>query len=293
MEQCTNFRLELDRLICAKTMVSIFCHVCGKTLNQPLKCGQCFGGSYCGKACQRRDWANHKRMCKSICSVLDETEVFALAKPGRQSTLDAIESWVQYLTPDLKVAAYTAFDSMSSDSLVASHFLFLRIRPSGSKDPSLSHNILSISLRPLEEFENLVSNLPGLPEKHAAQLVEGLPAYAKAMAARSDAPPDHPSHQIKILNSRLFIRTEQDSYVTPTTEPGTRLQVLEFFDLKALEEPHGRWKLLPKFGYREGTDWKDVLMSRSKVSAVKIKDGVEGLPSMTLREYDRWLESRI
>lgn len=79
--------------------------------------------------------------------------------------------------------------------------------------------------------------------------------------------------------------------MTPTTEPGTRLQVLEFFDLKALEEPQGRWKLLPKFGYREGTDWKDVLMRRSKVSAVKIKDGVEGLPSMTLREYDRWLES--
>src|SRR5579864_3224354 len=40
------------------------CHVCGKTENLH-HCSKCRKVSYCGVACQRLDWADHKKNCNN------------------------------------------------------------------------------------------------------------------------------------------------------------------------------------------------------------------------------------
>ncbi|KAG6909518.1 hypothetical protein DXG01_017075 [Tephrocybe rancida] len=40
------------------------CELCGNEMRS--RCTQCLVVSYCGKECQREDWSNHKRLCRSL-----------------------------------------------------------------------------------------------------------------------------------------------------------------------------------------------------------------------------------
>jgi hypothetical protein len=52
-----------------KEVLAERCHSCGEkaTEYKDLKaCSLCHSGYYCGAACQRKDWANHKKLCRPV-----------------------------------------------------------------------------------------------------------------------------------------------------------------------------------------------------------------------------------
>ena len=53
-------------LKCANKLNSVFgkCKVCSSTENT-FFCSRCKTIKYCGQACQRKDWAHHKKLCGS------------------------------------------------------------------------------------------------------------------------------------------------------------------------------------------------------------------------------------
>jgi len=48
-----------------------FCQVCQGTENL-RRCGRCKSVQYCGPACQKADWSNHKLYCKELLSIHDD-----------------------------------------------------------------------------------------------------------------------------------------------------------------------------------------------------------------------------
>lgn len=44
------------------------CWTCAREIEQNKKCSICRAAVYCSRACQKADWKNHKKMCRSIIS---------------------------------------------------------------------------------------------------------------------------------------------------------------------------------------------------------------------------------
>lgn len=51
------------------------CAVCGKK-GKVLRCAKCKYAAYCGKECQRADWASHKKECKKIAKQIENEQWF-------------------------------------------------------------------------------------------------------------------------------------------------------------------------------------------------------------------------
>merc|ERR1712098_390509 len=60
MKTCRVFGKARELMSCAN------CFVVEETEKQFQKCSRCGFVFYCGKACQRNDWKNHKQVCKEI-----------------------------------------------------------------------------------------------------------------------------------------------------------------------------------------------------------------------------------
>jgi len=64
------------------------CLCCGRSTDKPLRCGRCRAVSYCSQACQRADWAYHRRTCSApTAPAAEEKEGQAPGQAGAAVTV--------------------------------------------------------------------------------------------------------------------------------------------------------------------------------------------------------------
>jgi RNase P subunit RPR2 len=62
IEKAERLLNKAERLVAADARLTT-CAVCKEPLVKLLKCSKCLASFYCGPACQRADWSEHKKVC--------------------------------------------------------------------------------------------------------------------------------------------------------------------------------------------------------------------------------------
>ncbi|ORY58011.1 hypothetical protein BCR35DRAFT_209323 [Leucosporidium creatinivorum] len=105
--------------------VSIGCSGCfrqmgaGTLIPKPLLCGACRECYYCGAACQRRHWAEHKPLCKRIRRGERQAEETALAEPRKAGLRADFDAYTDLISLEVAILALrSAFHFGKPDALI-------------------------------------------------------------------------------------------------------------------------------------------------------------------------------
>lgn len=196
---------------------------------------------------------------------------------------DDLDAFHEFLRPDFFAAGYDAFDLHSSSStLIDTHCLLVRVAsaPNPTNDPSLSYSILSVTL---ESDNDVITILPRwLPDR--ADREKDLKTLRLPHGNASRHPAALPTRNAVVV---YFNKQHKlgGFYIAQSLDVS---KVPEIIMSKGAERSRpSTYGLL-----KPGRDWKEMLMERSRISAVEIRNDPNGLyPKMTFREWKRWCDN--
>lgn len=182
----------------------------------------------------------------------------------------------KFLTKDITVAVYDAFNLASPFStLIDTHVLAIRVilTPNPTNDESLSYSISALQLVPNTEMA-----------KVSQEKIQSIRGPRIHLPDATPMPGTITSNLVGIV-----------AYFPEDEKIGARVFSFAVPDLATLDWKRSdgtRMVPSPLGLLKEGRDWQEMLVERSRISAVKIKEGLKGnYPKMTEREWKRWCDN--
>lgn len=157
-----------------------------------------------------------------------------------------------------------------------SHIIYVRKEPNPSRtsDISLLYRTSAVSLVPIGKVEaKLLENHKG----DAMNIFYG-EAVDEILRSFLSRPPSPMCHTVMIL----FESVKEHKYHTATLS-------IRRMDHSCPDE-RSDWNAQAGVdeSLAEGGNWKEMIMRRSVISDIDKRKGKDGIPTMTLREWDRW-----
>lgn len=200
---------------------------------------------------------------------------------NQQLITKKLHTFARILSRDVVAAAHGAFSQLTNSSLVDTHAIITHLTTTSSADPSLTFRVDRSHVIPRQYLEAALDEVE-LPKVHRDKVMSNI------NAAISQPTGHEGTAEEKMATRGLII------YITEfTIFPASFTTISSVDEQKMPSIFTGKDKDYHRRNYlgmnADSDNWERELREISRISAVRIKEGVE--PGMTEREWARWCRS--
>ncbi|KAF7290346.1 MYND-type domain-containing protein [Mycena chlorophos] len=137
------------------------------------KCAKCWWATYCSKACQKADWANHKDTCKAVTATRLEADAATNGEPPIRRNL---RHWTQRFDRSLAMAIISGLGLPQCPDHLDKYALLLTLRP--RPHPEVGSRFEFVDASPMF-MDTVQMFLDAAPERQGAVIGDALAAHRK------------------------------------------------------------------------------------------------------------------